>query len=82
MVIYQNFVSLESKWAFKMFADIFAEMSKKGLIFFLFQLPKAEVFYYVNYSVKNSTVDCKYLLDFYGFFKQSARFAFFVLIWF
>ena len=21
----------------------------------------AEVFYYVNYSVKNSTVDCKYL---------------------
>ena len=71
MVIYQNFVSLESKWAFKMFADIFAEMSKKGLIFFLFhkwnnffssKLPKAEVFYYVNYSVKNSTVDCKYLL--------------------
>ena len=36
MVIYQNFVSLESKWAFKMFADIFAEMSKKGLIFFSF----------------------------------------------
>ena len=31
--------------------------------------PKAEVFYYVNYvnvnySVKNSTVDCKYLLYF------------------
>ena len=28
----------------------------------------AEVFYYVNYSVKNSTVDCKYLLFFYEFF--------------
>ena len=36
MVIYQNFVSLETKWASKMFADIYAEMSKKSLISFSF----------------------------------------------
>ena len=46
----------------------------------------AEVSYYVNYSVKNSTVDCKYLLYFLWvsrcFFKQSAILAFFVLFWF
>ena len=54
---------------------------------------KTEVFYYVNYvnvnySVKNSAVDCKYSLYFYkfpdGFLKQSvfilAFFAVLVLI--
>ena len=30
--------------------------------------PIAEVFYNVNYSIKNSTVDCKYLLFLQDFF--------------
>ena len=40
----------------------------------------------INYSVKNSTVDCKYLLYFHefpdDFFKQSATLAFSILFWF
>ena len=47
---------------------------------------RADVFYYVNYvnvknSVKNSTVDCKYLLYFL-WVSKSAILAFIVLFWF
>ena len=47
----------------------------------------AEVFYYVNYvnvnySVKNSTVDCKYLLYFLWVSRWPGILAYFVLFWF
>ena len=56
--------SLELRYWHRKFSVCLVSLIKKHSDFSF--LLWAEVFYYINYSVKNSTVDCKYLLYFLG----------------